>query len=46
MTPENSLQKDFKGNLVHDAGYILNSVYSVNFLENIVVNGLKELVRK
>jgi len=45
LAPEYAAQKDSKGNLLYDAGYLLNSVYSVNFLEKIIVNGLKEVVR-
>ena len=39
-------QRDARGNLVYDATYIQDTVYTVKFIENVIVNGKKELVRK
>lgn len=39
-------QRDGRGNLVYDASYIQDTVYTVKFIENVIVNGKKELVRK
>jgi len=38
-------QRDPRGNLVYDASYIQDAVYTVKFIENVIVNGKRELVR-
>lgn len=45
LTQEQINARDRQGNLAFDAVDILNAVYSINFLEHIVVSGKKELVK-